>query len=134
MVCRVVTFPQSCLAVSLSRSGLARPGTHRLVLARISPGCGGLYTCQVTAASPPFATAERAGRLRLLRPPPGPPAVRGWRPLLRPGAALSLACTSGPALPAPNISWTFNGDQVRWSNSGCLPVKETKGENKIKQN
>ena len=110
---RVITFPLTCLQVSLPQSGLVRPGTHRLVMDFITPTCQGTFTCQVTTAAPPFHTGQDSHFVTVSILPESPPILKGLESHYTLGSFVNLTCQSISSVPPANISWTVNGRKVK---------------------
>ena len=118
----MLTFPLDCLTISLPQSGLVKPGSHRLVLEKVSPLCQGRYTCQVTGGSPPFHTGVDGDNMAVsVLPPPGQqylPVLHGIQENTdgyQMGQQISVECRTRESFPPASIEWTFNGEQVSFA-------------------
>jgi len=109
---RVLTFPPGGDCVSLPQSGILRPGTHRLVINNATQACSGKYICQITESRPPFKTEQAAAVLKVLERPALPPILSGMQSEYQQGSILNVSCSSSPGLPAPDLTWTINGQKV----------------------
>ncbi|XP_023326755.1 uncharacterized protein LOC111700160 [Eurytemora carolleeae] len=109
---RVLTFPVSGLKIDLPRSGLVKPGTHRLTLGSVDRRAAGRYVCQVTESSPPFRTQEMGAKLDIVVLPESTPFLSGLEPEYQDRSQLSASCSTSPAFPQPQILWYLNGQQM----------------------
>jgi len=109
---RVMTFSKDGLEVDLPRSGLVRPGTHRLALSSVDRRAAGRFVCQVTESRPPFRTEEMGSQLRVVVSPERGPVLTGLEAEYETGSQVTALCSTAPAFPQPTIRWSINHKQL----------------------
>ncbi|KAG8245933.1 hypothetical protein J6590_096258 [Homalodisca vitripennis] len=84
----------------------------QLCLHKVSLALSGRYSCEVSADSPSFKTAQVSGYMDVVVTPTHRPELRGMKPRYRVGDKLSASCISRHSRPPANLTWSINGSPV----------------------
>ncbi|XP_063869638.1 uncharacterized protein LOC135105437 [Scylla paramamosain] len=106
-------------------------GPEALWLLNVGHEASGVYTCEVTAESPPtFVTANVSVTLVVIVPPSASPLLQGTAGYVTEGQWVAATCNSAPALPPPALAFYINGHPVMSEFMSPLRVREA-ADNKV---
>ncbi|KAK8377726.1 hypothetical protein O3P69_013990 [Scylla paramamosain] len=126
-VWRDVNFLTSCELLVFG----GEEGPEALWLLNVGHEASGVYTCEVTAESPPtFVTANVSVTLVVIVPPSASPLLQGTAGYVTEGQWVAATCNSAPALPPPALAFYINGHPVMSEFMSPLRVREA-ADNKV---
>ena len=88
-----------------------RSDRHGVVLFNISRETRGKFRCEVSTEAPYFFTAVEAVEVAVSAVPRGP-HISGTRSSYSIEEVISATCSTSHSLPAPDITWYVNGDNI----------------------
>ncbi|XP_026316210.1 uncharacterized protein LOC113227486 [Hyposmocoma kahamanoa] len=100
-------FPVAEIKVDVASSD-----QNRVVLREVDRTLTGEYQCEVSADAPLFHTDIKAGEMVVVEPPLQGPNVTSDRMTYVGGDHIRVNCSSPPSLPAANITWFVNEQEV----------------------
>ncbi|XP_054264107.1 uncharacterized protein LOC128987339 [Macrosteles quadrilineatus] len=86
---------------------------RQLCLHKVTLSLSGRYSCEVSADSPSFRTAQVSAYMDVVVVPSHRPELEGMRPRYRVGDTLSASCISRHSKPPANLTWSINGSPLR---------------------
>ncbi|XP_045102435.1 uncharacterized protein LOC123498933 [Portunus trituberculatus] len=120
-------FPSRGLDAQVDGEG----GPEALWLLNVGHEASGVYTCEVTAESPPtFVTANASVTLVVIVPPSASPLLQGTAGYVAEGQWVDASCNSAPALPPPALAFYINDRPVVNAFMSPLRVREA-ANNKV---
>ncbi|XP_050738221.1 uncharacterized protein LOC127009312 [Eriocheir sinensis] len=90
----------------------AQSNITTVVLLNVSPATAGSYKCEVVAEYPSFEKDSKLKNMSIIDVPDSYPILVVSRTEYSRGDQLVANCTSPGVMPAPDIDWFINGDQV----------------------
>ncbi|XP_037077723.1 uncharacterized protein LOC119098783 [Pollicipes pollicipes] len=104
--------PQKTFTVTGFTVDMGLSDANAVQLRRLTPEATDSYMCEVISETPEFWTDHRRRNLTVVDVPEERPSISGHLPSYRLGDRLRVNCSSGPAMPAPHLTWFINGEEV----------------------
>ncbi|XP_066946263.1 uncharacterized protein [Macrobrachium rosenbergii] len=102
-----------------------------VVLRDVGLNSGGRYKCEVVTDWPGFHTADKSGEMMVVVVPTETPTIEGTQNDYRIGDTARLTCISAASIPAADLTWYINGEEV--PNHYLVPIKSTTYANGLVQ-
>ncbi|KAK2714316.1 uncharacterized protein LOC136039977 [Artemia franciscana] len=103
---------------------MERSDKHKILLQNVNFDTTGRYRCEIVAEGPSFQTMSSARHLNVVQIPSEDPIITGGQLRYSIGDTVEVNCTSKDSLPAVNLSWYINGEQVDRSHLRHYPLEE----------